>query len=146
MRPAISTSSTDGDTFRWKGENVATSEVSEAICRFPNQGRQRYGVAIPARTAARHGYHRGRRYARSGQLPDTTLTERLPDYARPVFLRVRDQLDVTSTFKHTKNALHAMATTRLPSATRVLSRPRTPGVRALDRRSYDRIQRGEVRA
>src|SRR5712692_2484582 len=37
-----------GDTFRWKGENVATSEVSEAICGFPGiREANVYGVAIP---------------------------------------------------------------------------------------------------
>ena len=37
-----------GDTFRWKGENVATSEVSEAICAFPGiKEANVYGVAIP---------------------------------------------------------------------------------------------------
>ena len=37
-----------GDTFRWKGENVATSEVAEAICAFPGiKEANVYGVAIP---------------------------------------------------------------------------------------------------
>ena len=37
-----------GDTFRWKGENVATSEVNEAILQFPGViDAATYGVTIP---------------------------------------------------------------------------------------------------
>ena len=37
-----------GDTFRWKGENVATSEVSEAITVFPGiKEANVYGVRVP---------------------------------------------------------------------------------------------------
>ena len=37
-----------GDTFRWKGGNVATCEISEALCSFPGvQQANVYGVSIP---------------------------------------------------------------------------------------------------
>ena len=37
-----------GDTFRWKGENVSTSEVAAAICAFPGvKDATVYGVTIP---------------------------------------------------------------------------------------------------
>src|SRR4029078_9198786 len=39
-----------GDTFRWKGENVSTSEVSEAINTFPGiVDANVYGVSVQGR-------------------------------------------------------------------------------------------------
>ena len=97
-----------GDTFRWKGENVATAEVAAAIRSFPSvEDACVYGVAVPgapgragmAALVVKPSFH----------LPTFRihLAERLPDYARPVFLRLAETLEVTETFKLKKAALAA---------------------------------------
>jgi fatty-acyl-CoA synthase len=105
-----------GDTFRWKGENVSTTEVSEAIARFPGiRDTNVYGVAIPG--------HDGRTGMAAivceGGLDlaalHAHLTKALPSYARPLFLRIRGEIEVTATFKQRKLELVAQGCD--PSAT-----------------------------
>ena len=97
-----------GDTFRWKGENVATSEVAEAIAAFPAIAEANvYGVSVPG-TEGRAGMaalvlKSDMNFASFR----THLAQRLPGYACPVFLRIRRILDVTPTFKQTKVGLAA---------------------------------------
>jgi len=95
-----------GDTFRWKGENVSTSEVAEIISSCPGVvDAIVYGVAIPA-TEGRAGMAA---LVCSAAFDigafERHLAERLPDYARPVFLRVLSEIEVTSTFKPKKHDL-----------------------------------------
>jgi fatty-acyl-CoA synthase len=95
-----------GDTFRRKGENVAASEVAEAICAFPGiEHANVYGVAVPG-TEGRVGMAA---VVARGELDLTRfrkhLGSSLPAYARPVFLRIRKQIDLTGTFKYSKTEL-----------------------------------------
>lgn len=92
-----------GDTFRWKGENVSTSEVSEAITVFPGVREANvYGVAVPGRE--------GRVGMAALVVEDDIdlsalkrhIDAQLPDYARPAFLRLTREMDVTGTFKQRK--------------------------------------------
>ena len=95
-----------GDTFRWKGENVSTTEVSEVLSVFAGiREANVYGVAVPGREG------------RAGMaavvcdedlnLADlrSYLAAHLPDYARPLFLRIRGEIDATATFKQRKISL-----------------------------------------
>lgn len=92
-----------GDTFRWKGENVATSEVAENLTGFDGvDDANAYGVAVPGME--------GRAGMVALVVEDdfdpkafyTHVNEHLPDYARPVFLRIQSAIDVTGTFKQRK--------------------------------------------
>ncbi|XP_038222993.1 long-chain fatty acid transport protein 4-like [Zerene cesonia] len=90
-----------GDTYKWKGENVATAEVEDALA--PALARRDvvvYGVSIP-QTEGRAGMAAIADPQRSLDLRALAhhLDLSLPSYARPLFLRIKDDIEITSTFK-----------------------------------------------
>ncbi len=97
-----------GDTFRWKGENVATMEVEHLLNQAPGVHETAvYGVQVPG-TEGRAGM--ALVVPRDGAPfdPESFLAhaERvLPPYARPLFVRVAPQVDVTGNFKNRKTRL-----------------------------------------
>jgi fatty-acyl-CoA synthase len=95
-----------GDTFRWKGENVATSEVNEAILDCPDVvDATTYGVAIPGADgrAGMAAIVVDDRFDLTGFWDH--ISRRLPAYACPVAIRICAALDTTETFKQKKQEL-----------------------------------------
>ncbi|MFD3427861.1 long-chain-acyl-CoA synthetase [Nocardia fluminea] len=94
-----------GDTFRWKGENVATTEVEGALGLDEHVDQAVvYGVDIPG-TDGKAGMAaitltEGASF--DGKALATTAYQRLPLYAVPLFVRVVAELEQTSTFKSRK--------------------------------------------
>jgi fatty-acyl-CoA synthase len=92
-----------GDTFRWKGENVSTSEVAEMLSVLP-------GVKEATVYGVRVGDMDGRAGMASlvvGEDFDiAALAARvdadMPAYQRPVFVRLQPEMDTTGTFKYRK--------------------------------------------
>lgn len=93
-----------GDTFRWKSENVATTQVAEALGAVVHEANV-YGVLVPS--------HEGR--AGCAAIPRAPVVDfdklarhvqvALPKYAQPLFLRLVDKVDVNGTNKQLKVAL-----------------------------------------
>jgi fatty-acyl-CoA synthase len=136
-----------GDTFRWKGENVATSEVSEAICAFPGVRHANvYGVAIPG-TEGRGGM--------AALVADKELdlcafrkhlTAWLPAYARPLFIRFQADVAITGTFKYSKTEVVRQGYD--PDATPdviYFDNPESAAFIRLNKPLYDLIQTGQIR-
>ena len=136
-----------GDTFRWKGENVATLEVSAAISRFPGiKLANVYGVTIPG-ADGRAGMAA---LALEGE-PDLPafrahLLKCLPPYACPVFVRIRSELELTATFKFAKTDLVRQGyDPRATSDAVYFNHPHHKAFVPLDQALYHQIQSGQIR-
>ena len=100
-----------GDTFRWKGENVSTTEVENMVCEYHKIAEAVvYGVEIP-NTNGRAGMA-AITLVDGEELNEADLSAMvnvfkkcLPSYAIPVFLRVQAKVETTGTFKYQKNKL-----------------------------------------
>jgi fatty-acyl-CoA synthase len=136
-----------GDTFRWKGENVSTSEVAEIISAFAGVvDAIVYGVAVPASEGRAGMAAIVCSTAFDVDAFEVHLAERLPDYARPVFLRVLSEIEVTSTFKPKKQDLVRDGYDPATVSDLLYFNDRSrPGFVHLDGALFERIQGGQVR-
>ncbi len=97
-----------GDTFRWKGENVATTEVEAAVSTDPQvEEATVFGVEVPD-VGGRAGMAAiqlkdGKDF--DGKSLAKAVFDNLPGYAVPLFVRVVEELAHTSTFKSQKTDL-----------------------------------------
>jgi fatty-acyl-CoA synthase len=121
--------------------------VAEAMCAFPGILHSSvYGVAIPG-TEGRTGMAT---LVSDGQIDLSQLrnhlVNRLPSYARPIFLRARTTIDITGTFKYSKTELIRQGyDPETTQDTLYFDDPELGAYVRLNHEVYGRIQRGVYR-
>jgi len=98
-----------GDTYRWKGENVSTTEVENIFMQHPQITEAvAYGVEI-ANTNGRAGMAAITPSESLASLDMQALLQfaqsQMPAYAVPLFLRIKVKMETTGTFKYQKMRL-----------------------------------------
>ncbi|MGI9438219.1 MAG: long-chain-acyl-CoA synthetase [Parvibaculales bacterium] len=138
-----------GDTFRWQGENVATTEVESVIMKWPEiEDAVVYGVTVPGRDGRCGMLYLTQKEA--GQIDLNGLAahmrENLPAYAVPRFIRVGKKVDVTGTFKFQKTKLKnaAYKVDEVDDALFLLARD-ADGVEAMTAEVQAKVDDGEAR-
>ncbi len=136
-----------GDTFRWKGENVATSEVAEVVSGVAGvEEANIYGVEIPG-TDGRAGMAA---LVTNDDFDiealDRVVEEGLASYARPIFIRILPQMEITGTFKHRKVDLVREGFDPTKLTDRLYFRdPEKGRYVPLDLAAFERIEAGQFR-
>ena len=137
-----------GDTFRWKGENVSTMEVEAILSELLGlRDVVVFGVQIPG-TEGRAGM---------AVIPDPERTvdlailhsgviQRLPSYARPVFVRFVKELSSTGTHKFQKALLQkeAFNVEKLTDDVYILD-SKSEAYQKIDSEMYNNIINGNLR-
>ena len=133
-----------GDTFRWKGENVSTSEVEDVITSIALVDHSSvYGVQIPG-TDGKAGMTSILATVDHSEFDLNgfykILDKNLPPYAIPIFLRFLSQLKTTSTFKIQKSEMKKAGfdITKTNNPIYVLL-PRSSGYTLLTEEIYNKI-------
>ncbi|MBX7249823.1 MAG: long-chain-acyl-CoA synthetase [Caulobacteraceae bacterium] len=135
-----------GDTYRWKGENISTTEVAERLAGLPGVEEVNvYGVPVPgaegkagmAAIVAGEGFDIDGMKAR--------VDHELPSYAQPVFVRLQRGIETTGTFKYTKTALVQEGFSPPNSKDRIYYRHPERGYVRLDKRALTKLQAGELK-
>ncbi|KAK1573528.1 AMP-binding enzyme [Colletotrichum navitas] len=96
-----------GDTYRWKGENVSTAEVSEVLGSYPGVNEAVvYGVRLPGHDGKAGAAALDIAPAHKSSFSYTDFLSyaraRLPGYAVPIFIRLLNQGTATHNNKQNK--------------------------------------------
>ena len=139
-----------GDTFRWCSENVSTNEVAEVLNGCVEIALSNvFGIKVPgaegragmAALTLQEGVENFDVASFSAHVVDN-----LPFYARPVFIRILPQIEVTSTFKVIKKDLReeGFDLSKVADPIYTLKKGSDKYVR-LDEEYFQLLKRGEAR-